>query len=214
MDWVVLVSISFIMGLATAIPIGATQIETAKRSISGNIQSAFMLILGAVLSDLLYGFIALFGIAPFFQDRYVEAFSWFIGAIIMIVLGIFTIIYGNKTNQNDNKPLLFGKKASFIVGFSIDMANPSMILWWLFCFEFLKSVGIVFSLTPSVKIVFIISESAGIGAYLALLSVFLRKIKSFFVKKYENKINRTLGVLLIIFSLYFVFKAISIGCIK
>ncbi len=55
----------YIMGYFTAIPIGATQIEIAKRSFSGLVKPALMIVLGSALSDTMYGFIAFFGIAPF-----------------------------------------------------------------------------------------------------------------------------------------------------
>lgn len=206
---IVLIAASFAMGFLTAIPIGATQIEVAKRSMSGHIKGALMLILGAVVSDLLYGFVALYGMLPFLQDRYVEAFFWFISAVILIILGSFTIIYSDKINKSARCPALFGSKTSFLVGFSIDTANPSMIIWWLLCFEFLKNVGIIHMSISSVKTTFIIAGSLGIGTYLALLAIFLKKIGNSIIQKYEGKINRALGVLLIIFSLYFVFKALK-----
>ncbi len=205
-----MIAVSFAIGLLTAVPIGVTQVEVAKRSMSGNIRSALMLIFGAVVSDLLYGFVALYGIAPFLQDRYIEAFFWLIGAVILIILGSFTIIHSDKINKSTRCPPLFGSKTSFLVGFSIDTANPSMIFWWLFCFQFLKNVGIIHMSISSVKTTFIIAESLGIGTYLALLAIFLKKIGSFIIQKYEGRINRALGVLLIIFSLYFVLKVFRV----
>lgn len=214
MSWIILIVASFTMGFLTAVPIGATQIEAAKRSMSGHIKGALMLILGAVVSDMLYGFAALYGIAPFLQDRYVEAFFWFIGAVILIILGVFTIIHSDKINKNTDKPLLFRSKISFLVGFSIDTANPSMIFWWLFCFEFLKNAGVIHAPVASVKTTFIISESLGIGAYLALLAIFLKKTGNFIIKKYESKINKVFGILLICFSVYFILRAIELSRIS
>ena len=213
MSWIILIAASFAMGFLTAVPIGATQIEAAKRSMSGHMQSALMLVLGAIASDMLYGFVALYGIAPFLQDRYVEAFFWFVGAVILIILGLFTMIYSDKVNAGGKSPVLFGSRMSFIVGFSIDTANPSMIFWWLFCFEFLKNMGIVHIADSSVKAIFIIAESIGIGFYLILLAVFLKKTGKFVMKKYESRINKALGVMLIGISMYFIFKAAKVSCI-
>ncbi len=211
MNWIVLTAASFFMGILTAIPIGATQIETAKRSISGNMKSALMLVLGAVASDMLYGFAALYGIAPFLQDRFVEAFFWFVGAVILIILGLFTMIYSDKVNTGGKSPILFGSRMSFLVGFSIDTANPSMIFWWLFCFEFLKNMGIVHTPDSYIKAIFIVAESIGIGAYLVLLAVLLKKTGKFVVKKYESSINKALGAMLIGISVYFIFKAVKVS---
>jgi hypothetical protein len=58
---------AYAMGFLAAIPIGATQIEIAKRLLNGLTFSAIMIVAGAVISDFTYGVIALFGIAPFLQ---------------------------------------------------------------------------------------------------------------------------------------------------
>ena len=56
---------TYIMGFITAIPIGATQIEIAKRSLNNHLRAAYMVAAGSVSSDVMYGAIALFGVAPF-----------------------------------------------------------------------------------------------------------------------------------------------------
>ena len=53
------------LGFVTAIPIGGSQIEAAKRAIHGHLRAAWMVVLGSVSSDIMYGAIALFGVAPF-----------------------------------------------------------------------------------------------------------------------------------------------------
>ncbi len=99
MKLTLLIVVSYIIGFFTAIPIGATQVEIAKRSISGYFKEALMVVAGSVASDMIYGFIAMFGIAPFLKDEKVEAFFWFVGGTILIILGIFTLIYSDKKRQ-------------------------------------------------------------------------------------------------------------------
>jgi LysE type translocator. len=53
------------MGFVAAVPVGATQLEIARRSLNGYFSSALMIMVGSVISDVMYGIIALFGIAPF-----------------------------------------------------------------------------------------------------------------------------------------------------
>ncbi len=211
MDWIVLTVASFATGFASAIPIGATHIEIAKRSIVLRIKSAFMIILGALISDLIYGFVAMYGIAPFLRDRYVETFFWLIGAVVLIILGVSTIIYSDKVNDEKDKPL-FKTNFSLLVGFIINTVNPSMIFWWLFCFELFKNIGIVHTATLSIKTAFVVSGIMGMGAYYSLFVIFIKKVGSTgIIKKYESKINKVFGVLLIGLSVYFIYKAIEIG---
>ena len=120
MKLILLIIVSYIIGFFTAIPIGATQVEIAKRSISGYFKDALMVIAGSAASDMMYGFIAMFGIAPFLKDEKVEAFFWFVGGTILIILGIFTLIYSDKSNSsNTEKTTLFKSNTSLFIGFSL-----------------------------------------------------------------------------------------------
>ncbi len=211
MKLILLIIISYIIGFFTAVPIGATQVEIAKRSISGYFKEALMVVAGSAASDLMYGFIAMFGIAPFLKDEKVEAFFWFIGGLILIVLGIFTLVYSDR-NENDNaqKAMLFKSHASLAIGFSLAVTNPPIIFWWLFCFEFIKSIGILPFFTSGYTVVFLLSAGLGIASYLISLALFLKKVGKSISPEMEYKINRIMGVLLIMLSLYFLFKSADV----
>ncbi len=211
MKLIILIIISYIIGFFTAVPIGATQVEIAKRSISGYFKEALMVVAGSAASDLMYGFIAMFGIAPFLKDEKVEAFFWFIGGLILIVLGIFTLVYSDR-NENDNaqKAMLFKSHASLAIGFSLAVTNPPIIFWWLFCFEFIKSIGILPFFTSGYTVVFLLSAGLGIASYLISLALFLKKVGKSISPEMEYKINRIMGVLLIMLSLYFLFKSADV----
>ena len=211
MRFVLLIIVSYIIGFFTAIPIGATQVEIAKRSMSGYIKEALMVVAGSVTSDLMYGFIAMFGIAPFLKDEKVEAVFWFIGGIILIVLGVFTLIHSDKHGYNNTeKTMLFKSHTSLLVGFSLAVTNPPIIFWWLFCFEFIKSVGIVPNFEAVYAVIFLLSAGAGIASYLSGLALFLRKVGKKISYKTEHKINKVMGTLLIMLSLYFFLKSADV----
>src|SRR5512135_2424284 len=91
MDFFLFVISAFMMGFVAAIPVGPVQIEVMKRSINGHLKSSFMVILGAFMSDMVYGAIAFYGIAPFLRERIVMAVFWLCGGIILIFLGILTV---------------------------------------------------------------------------------------------------------------------------
>ena len=78
------------MGFFTAIPIGATQIEIAKRSLNNRLQAGLMVVLGSVSSDVMYGFIALFGVAPFLRNLRVIAIFKLVGAAFLLILAFCT----------------------------------------------------------------------------------------------------------------------------
>ncbi|MFI5202389.1 MAG: hypothetical protein ACHQNE_08375, partial [Candidatus Kapaibacterium sp.] len=49
----------YFLGFLAAIPIGASQLETARRSLNGFLASALIVVAGSVSSDYVYGAIAL-----------------------------------------------------------------------------------------------------------------------------------------------------------
>ncbi len=79
------------MGFVAAVPVGATQLEIARRSINGYLSSALVVVAGALLSDVMYGTIALFGIASFLQDPKVVAVFEAVSAVVCAALGIWAI---------------------------------------------------------------------------------------------------------------------------
>jgi len=79
------------LGFVAAIPIGGSQIEMAKRVLSGQRWAAAMVILGSVSSDILYGIVAVFGIAPFMDTPWVLAAFNAVGALVLWVLAFVTV---------------------------------------------------------------------------------------------------------------------------
>jgi threonine/homoserine/homoserine lactone efflux protein len=200
------------MGFLAAIPIGAAQIEIAKRALNGYIYSALMIVAGTTLSDTMYGVIAFFGIAPFLNEPTVIAIFRLVNALILITLGIWAI-HGSKVKEvkkNLSQELLKKKKVAFITGFSLALTNPMIMLWWLIGLHFFISVGIIEQNNIYYTLIFLFSGAAGIASYQILLAISVYKSKKFFSEKGIRKLMIILGWGLIIFALYFLYLAYHI----
>ena len=146
----------YIMGFLTAIPIGATQIEIAKRSLNNQIPAALMVVLGSVFSDVMYGFIALFGVAPFLQTQIVIAVFELVGVVILWILAFLTFKEVFKPHIMDiTSSVLKSRWLSFITGFSLAITNPMMIFWWLIGVQVVKDLGLVGTFTLAISISFL-----------------------------------------------------------
>lgn len=109
----------YIMGYFTAIPVGATQIEIAKRSFSNLTKAALMIVFGSAMSDTMYGFIAFFGIAPFLKSEVVMSVFWLGASAILFILGIYTLLNYKKTfSISAQHDIIKNLKVSFITGLS------------------------------------------------------------------------------------------------
>ena len=188
----------YTMGFAAAVPVGPTQLEIARRSLHGYFSSALMIIVGQLISDLMYGSIALFGIAPFLQHSKVVAIFWLLNAIVLVVLAIWTIRQNDPSIENLEQARIRLKKhhVAFFVGFLLAITNPFMIVWWLLGARLLIDVGLVAKYTPVENVIFLSVGALGLGSYLALLAFVVFKAKGFFS---EHTITR-ITVILAFFS--------------
>jgi threonine/homoserine/homoserine lactone efflux protein len=209
MNYFLLVISAFFLGFVAAIPVGPIQIEVMRRSINGHLKASFMVILGAFVSDVIYGTIAFFGITPFLRERMVMAVFWLGGSLILILLGTLTI--RNALNPRDyeaQSKYLIMKRWSFLGGLTLSGMNPMMILWWLLGARIFLDVGLINVLTHRVAVFFLISGGLGLAAYLVLLSLVLYWMKRFLSMKRIRQINLGFGIVLILLAGYFIFTSV------
>lgn len=206
------VMIAYLMGFIAAMPIGATQLEIARRALNGFPASAVMLVAGSVISDAIYGIIALFGVAPFLQSPTVSAVFGIVNAGILIILGIWALIESKRKVNEDIKikNILKKKNISFLTGFSLAVTNPIMIYWWLLGHRFISDFNLIEWGRNSSITVFLAAGSLGIGSYLLLLTFGVYKIKKFFSVRTIRKMTAYFGISLFLLAVYFFLKSIEL----
>lgn len=201
----------YIMGFLTAIPIGATQIEIAKRSLNNHIGAAFQIVLGSVVSDVMYGAIAFFGIAPFLIDQTIIAIFWIVGAVILLALGLYTVIQSKKIHSlSINDKMLSNKQVSFVTGFSLAITNPMMIFWWLLGAQFVKDLNLISSFTLMHYAFFLFSGGLGLASYLTTLTLVLHWAKKFVSDRLMQRIYLAFGIVLLLIAFYFAGKSYNV----
>lgn len=211
MKTVELILLIYVMGFLTAIPVGATQVEIAKRSLDGYLLPAFMVVLGSVSSDVMYGAIAFFGIARFLQNQTIMIYFWLISGILLVILGVMTIRHSNSLDPSSvNAALLRSNHLSYVTGFSLAVTNPMMILWWLFGLHFTRELHLVNSLNPRVYITFLVVGGLGLGSYLTTLMLVLHHTKKLISEKTQQRLRFWLGVVLLVLAAYFFIRAIGV----
>jgi threonine/homoserine/homoserine lactone efflux protein len=210
MEYFLFVISAFMMGFIAAVPVGPVQIEVMKRSISGHLKSSLMVILGAFLSDIVYGAIAFFGIAPFLRERMVMATFLLCGGVILIILGILTVKSSLRAHAFDrNSKHLKKKRWAFIGGLSLSGTNPMMVLWWLLAARLFLDVGLIHDFTPQVAATFLIAGGIGLASYLAVLSLALYWVKRFISERKIRHINLGFGIFLLSIAGYFIFTSLQ-----
>ncbi len=202
--------LTYTMGFAAAIPFGATQIEIAKRSLNNHKRAAYMVVAGSASSDVMYGFIALFGIAPFLQSKIVIAVFNLAATLILWVLAFITFRDIRKSKMPEiNGTTLTNYKLSFLTGFTLALPNPMMIFWWLIGTRIIKDLALVQNFDMKTSILFVVTGGIGIASYLTTLTNLLHWAKKLINDKMIKKVNSGLGFLLILLSFYFLLTSLK-----
>jgi threonine/homoserine/homoserine lactone efflux protein len=204
-----LVLLAMGMGFLAAIPIGASQIEAAKRAIHGHLAAALMVVLGSVSSDLVYGTVAMFGLAPLLRVQAVMAGFNALGAVILWFLAWRTLRESRKPHEvRMGRASLRSKRWAYLTGFSLAFSNPPMILTWLYGAAMAHQLGLVAHFTTGLKLLFIGGGVVGLAGYLGTLSIVLYRVKHFIPTAVLGRVYYWLGIGLFVLSFFFVYQAL------
>ena len=111
---------------------GPVWIAIIARTISGGSKSAFSLILGVCLGDMLWPIIVFLGIGFFISiySNYLIFFR-FICSLILAIMGIQIILNSKKSISHNNQLNKKGFISAFIAGFLAITANPKAALFYI-----------------------------------------------------------------------------------
>jgi threonine/homoserine/homoserine lactone efflux protein len=203
-----LFSLAFATGFVAAIPVGGSQIEMAKRVLAGERLAGLMVVLGSVTSDMVYGIVALFGIAPFMEIRWVLGTFMALGAVLLWVLAWLTLKESTAPRDSwSGRQTMNGKRRSFATGFSLAFSNPPMIMTWLLGVTLARQLGLAEPFTAFAKSAFIAGGALGLGGYLGVLGVIIHRIKHVVPMHALGSVYRWLGITLLVLSFFFVYGA-------
>jgi threonine/homoserine/homoserine lactone efflux protein len=201
--------LAFGLGFVAAVPVGGSQIEAAKRAIHGHLRAAWMVVFGSVSSDIMYGIVSLFGIAPFLEIRWVMAGFNALGVLVLWTLSFFTIKESRKPHEvRLERSSLLSKRRAYLTGFTLAATNPPMILTWLYGITLARHMGLASPFTVVTKMIFLTGGALGLGSYLGALSTIIHRVKHFIPLKTMSRVYFWLGVGLFLLSSFFIYNAV------
>ena len=193
------------LGLISSIPVGAVQLEVIKKSINGHIKPAIATAMGSATSDLVYGFLTLFGFGAFLMHKDFQIVIYCLGIIILSFL-LFKSIRERHYMEDSENRIEYKKRLSYLTGFSIAISNPGIIIWWLVGFKLYLDLGIFTNITTGIKTIFVLSGCLGLGGYLVLIASILHRVQKGLSERFLFRANTVLIYLLFILIGYFVVK--------
>jgi len=197
------------LGFVAAIPVGGSQIEMAKRAIGGHLLAAGMVVAGSVSSDVVYGTVALFGVAPFLERPWVLASFSAAGVVLLWALAFLTLRESRKPHDVGLETTAFrSKRWAWATGFTLAASNPPMILSWLLAVALAKHLGLATPFPASAKALFLAGGALGLGSYLGMLAIVLYRVKHFIPLRSLRRVYFWLGITLFVLSFFFAWAAI------
>ncbi len=190
--------LSFMIG-----PVFFTLLQT---SIIKGARAAIVFDIGVVLGDISFILIAYFGSRTLLEKIKDDPRLFFIGGIILVVYGLVTY-FSKKEKPNDNKAVEVPEKSNYfgllLKGFLLNFINIGVLAFWL---------GMILVVGPELDM-----DSGKIFNYFGviLLSYFLtdlgkillaKQLKKRLTSKVIHKIQRTMGIILVIFGVVLILK--------
>jgi threonine/homoserine/homoserine lactone efflux protein len=208
-DRLLLFLLAYGLGFVAAIPVGGSQIEMAKRAVHGHLRAAGMVVLGSVSSDILYGIVALYGIAPFMETPWVLAAFNVAAALLLWFLAFLTLRESRKPHDLDpERSSLTSGRWAYVTGFTLAFSNPPMMLSWLLGVALAKRLGLASPFPGGAKALFIAGGALGLGSYLSFLGAVMYRIKHYIPLQALGRVYFWLAVTLLVLSFYFVHGAV------
>ena len=198
-----------VLGFLTSIPVGAVQLEVIKKTINGHKKPAIATAMGSALSDLLYGMLALFGFGDYLLHKDFQLFIYSMGIIVLTYL-VYKSYQEREYMLHEENQVRYGKRLSFITGFTIAITNPGMIIWWFVGFKLFADLDMFTVMTPAIKTLFVFSGAFGLALYLTLEAIILHKYQKSFSEKFLYKANTFLMLILAFLITYFGVKLVSL----
>ncbi len=209
MDHTLLFLLALSLGFVAAIPVGGSQIEMAKRAIHGHVLAAGMVVLGSVSSDILYGTVAIFGLAPFLDTPWVLATFNAVGAVLLWGLAFLTLRESRRPQDLMHpRSALASRRWAYLTGFSLAVSNPQMIFSWLLGVALAKRLGLASPFPAGAKALFVAGGALGLAAYLGLLGIVMYRVKHYIPLSALGRVYFWLGIALLALSGFFVYGAV------
>ena len=192
----------FILGLGTIIFIGPVFFYLLKTTLEKGTQHGIIVALGIIVSDIVCAAICASGASSYLKDNANQFWLAIIGGIILLALGLKYIVKPT-TKTDSNKTLASNKLAVFTQGFLVNFVNPFVFMVWIGFLVYGES-----QTTNSLSLLlFVLAILLGIFTTDLIKVLLSSKIRGYLKPQNMLIIHRTIGVILILFSLRLFFFA-------
>jgi threonine/homoserine/homoserine lactone efflux protein len=195
--------LGFTFGFVGSIPVaGPISALVFSRGLQGRYRSGVFIAAGGGIAEAAYAFLAFWGFSAYLtRYAFIVPTSRALAAVILTALGISFI---RAKNMEESSRTARGDTAwaSFALGFTITILNPTLIATWTAAVTTLYSTGTL-SFSTGLALPFALGTMVGIAGWFCLLLWLLHAYKDRFTFATLQKIVRVVGVMLVVTAIWF-----------
>jgi threonine/homoserine/homoserine lactone efflux protein len=204
--------LGFLFGFVGSMPVaGPIAVLVLVRGLDNRFRSGLFIALGGAIAEGAYAFLAFWGLGALMERHtWIDPATRVAGAVICLVLGIIFLRADRSPPPTTDPahPPRSSNIGSALLGFGITASNPTLIATWT------AAVAILFGsslITPdrTTSIVFASFATIGILAWFSVMLAVIYRMRERFKPSTLSVVRRATGALLLGFSAWFVFRAIS-----
>jgi threonine/homoserine/homoserine lactone efflux protein len=188
---------TLIISYLATIPPGPLSVFVVHTTLQKNIKIAIWIMLGGVLCESIYAFLAVQSLQIFVQYPKVQYWCQRIIILILLVVGGFTFF--QKANEIKFESISTkGKFFSFIKGITLSLFNPALLPFWLVVLLSYQKYDFLKINTGFEKVSFVMG--AGTGTLLLVFTyAFIANKKRDIIYKYmtDSRLNKLIGLIFI-----------------
>ncbi|MCI7044995.1 MAG: LysE family transporter [Prevotella sp.] len=198
-----------LIGLLASAPMGPVGILCVQRTLNKGRWYGFITGVGAAVSDIIYAAVAGFGMSfvmDLLNDQQTKFYLQIVGSVLLLIFGIYTY----RSNPTKNMRLSGKNRGSLwhngITAFFVTFSNPLIIFLFLGLFA---QLAFVIPDHPFEMCIGFLSIVAGALLWWFGLTWFIDKLRGIFDDNGIKLINQVIGVLVMVFSIVYVFGTVT-----
>jgi threonine/homoserine/homoserine lactone efflux protein len=188
--------VAFILGFVGSMPVaGPVSVMIVSRCAEKHFRAARRLALGAACAEALYAGLAFFGLQAFLS-RYSAALpiSHGVTAVVLFAVGVRFVRW--KKGQDAGKRRGPERRSDFVLGLSISLLNPTLLVTWTAVTTALYSRQLV-PMRPAMALPFGLAAGAGAATWNVILIAVLERFANRFPERAVTWTVRAMGMLLV-----------------
>lgn len=197
-----------LFGLVFIFSLGPGFFALVQTSVQKGFKRAIFLAVGISLSDILYVALSIMGVAKLLEEHSTRLWMAAISMVILLVYGIYSWFKKPKIYQQEDYNAEFSIFKYIFKGFILNGLNPFIVVFWVSIIS-LVSVKYDFNFTQQITffagVLTTILTSDLIKAFIAF------RLRSMVTPQNIVILNRSVGVILILFGIYFLVDSYMMG---